>query len=73
MKASSLSFCTAVCLGIVGMTIGIAMAASGNHSAFPRNKVFCLVEAEATNVSKAPNKFTIISGTGSLGTILDQC
>jgi len=35
MKASSLSFCTAVCFGIVGMTIGIAMAASGNHSAFP--------------------------------------
>ena len=35
MKASSLSFCTAVCLGIVGMTIGIAMAASGNHSVFP--------------------------------------
>ncbi len=35
MKASTLSFCTAVCLGIVGMTIGIAMAASGNHSVFP--------------------------------------
>ena len=35
MRASALSFCTAVCLGIVGMTIGIAMAASGNHSVFP--------------------------------------
>ena len=35
MRASSLSFCTAVCLGIVGMTIGIIMAATGNHSVFP--------------------------------------
>jgi len=35
MRASSLSFCAAVCLGIVGMTIGIAMAASGDHSVFP--------------------------------------
>jgi hypothetical protein len=35
MRASTLSFCTAVCLGIVGMTIGIVMAASGNHSVFP--------------------------------------
>jgi hypothetical protein len=35
MRASALSFCTAVCLGIIGMTIGIAMAASGNHSVFP--------------------------------------
>jgi hypothetical protein len=35
MRASALSFCTAVCLGIVGMTIGIIMAASGNHSVFP--------------------------------------
>ena len=35
MRASTLSFCSAVCLGIVGMTIGIIMAASGNHSVFP--------------------------------------
>lgn len=35
MRASSLSFCAAVCLGIVGMGIGIAMAASGDHSVFP--------------------------------------
>lgn len=35
MKASSLSFCSAVCLGLVGMTIGIIMAASGDHSVFP--------------------------------------
>lgn len=35
MRASTLSLCTAVCLGIVGMCIGIAMAASGDHSVFP--------------------------------------
>lgn len=35
MKASTLSFCSAVCLGIAGMIIGIIMAASGNHSVFP--------------------------------------
>jgi cbb3-type cytochrome oxidase subunit 1 len=35
MRASSLGFCAAVCLGIVGMGIGIAMAASGDHSVFP--------------------------------------
>jgi hypothetical protein len=35
MRASTLSFCSAVCLGIVGMTIGIIMAASGDHSVFP--------------------------------------
>jgi hypothetical protein len=35
MRASALSFCTAVCLGIIGMMMGIAMAASGNHSVFP--------------------------------------
>jgi cbb3-type cytochrome oxidase subunit 1 len=35
MRASTLSFCSAVCLGIVGMIIGIIMAASGNHSVFP--------------------------------------
>lgn len=35
MRASTLSFRFAVCLGIVGMTIGIIMAASGNHSVFP--------------------------------------
>lgn len=35
MKASTLSFCSAVCFGIAGMLIGIAMAASGNHSVFP--------------------------------------
>ena len=35
MRASTLSFCSAVCLGIVGMAIGIAMAASGDHSVFP--------------------------------------
>jgi hypothetical protein len=29
------SFWSAVCLGIVGMIIGIGMAASGNHSSFP--------------------------------------
>lgn len=35
MKASTLSLCSAVCLGIAGMIIGIIMAASGNHSVFP--------------------------------------
>ena len=35
MRASTLSFCAAVCLGIIGMGIGIAMAASGDHSVFP--------------------------------------
>ena len=35
MRASTLSFCSAVCLGIVGMMIGIIMAASGDHSVFP--------------------------------------
>ena len=35
MRASTVSFCSAVCLGIVGMIIGIGMAASGNHSVFP--------------------------------------
>ena len=35
MSASTLSFCSAVCLGIVGMTIGIIMAATNNHSVFP--------------------------------------
>jgi hypothetical protein len=35
MKASTLSFRSAVCLGIIGMVAGIAMAASGNHSAMP--------------------------------------
>jgi hypothetical protein len=35
MRASSLNFRTAVCLGIVGIGIGIAMAASGDHSVFP--------------------------------------
>jgi hypothetical protein len=35
MNASTLSFCSAVCLGIVGMLIGIMMAASGDHSVYP--------------------------------------
>lgn len=35
MRASTLSFCSAVCLGIVGMIIGIVMAATDNHSVFP--------------------------------------
>ena len=35
MKASTLSFCSAVCLGIVGMLVGIIMAASGDHSVYP--------------------------------------
>ena len=35
MRASTVCFCSAVCLGIVGMGIGIAMAASGDHSVFP--------------------------------------
>ena len=35
MRASTLSFYSAVCLGIVGMTIGIIMAASGDHSVYP--------------------------------------
>jgi hypothetical protein len=35
MRASTLSFCSAVCLGIVGMIIGIIMAASGDHSVYP--------------------------------------
>jgi hypothetical protein len=35
MKASTLSFRSAVCLGIVGIAAGIAMAASQNHSAMP--------------------------------------
>jgi cbb3-type cytochrome oxidase subunit 1 len=35
MKASTLSFCSAACFGIVGMLIGIMMAASGDHSVFP--------------------------------------
>jgi cbb3-type cytochrome oxidase subunit 1 len=35
MKASTLSFCSAVCLGIVGMLAGIVMAASGDHSTYP--------------------------------------
>ena len=35
MRASTLSFCSAVCLGIVGMIIGIIMAATDNHSVFP--------------------------------------
>ena len=35
MRASTLSFCSAVCLGIVGMVIGIVMAATDNHSVFP--------------------------------------
>lgn len=35
MRASTLSFCSATCLLIVGMLIGIIMAASGNHSVYP--------------------------------------
>src|SRR4051812_28269118 len=35
MRASAINFCAAVCLGTVGMGIGIAMAASGDHSVFP--------------------------------------
>jgi hypothetical protein len=35
MRASTLSFRSAVCLGIVGMIIGIIMAASGDHSVYP--------------------------------------
>ena len=35
MRASTLSFCSAACLLIVGMLIGIIMAASGNHSVYP--------------------------------------
>ncbi len=35
VKASTLSFYSAVCLGIVGMVVGIIMAASGDHRIFP--------------------------------------
>jgi hypothetical protein len=35
MKASTLSFRSAVSLGVVGIAAGIAMAASGNHAAMP--------------------------------------
>ena len=35
MKASTLSFQSAVSLGIIGIAAGIAMAASGNHAAMP--------------------------------------
>jgi cbb3-type cytochrome oxidase subunit 1 len=35
MRASTVSFCSAVCLAIIGMIIGIVMAASGDHSVFP--------------------------------------
>jgi cbb3-type cytochrome oxidase subunit 1 len=35
MRASTVSFCSAVCLAIIGMIIGIIMAASGDHSVFP--------------------------------------
>jgi hypothetical protein len=35
MKASSLCFRAAVCLGLVGMTAGIVMAARHNHSVMP--------------------------------------
>jgi hypothetical protein len=35
MRASTVSFGSAVCLGIIGMIIGIVMAASGDHSVFP--------------------------------------
>ncbi len=35
MRASSLSFLTAVAFGLVGMAWGIQMAASGDHSAMP--------------------------------------
>lgn len=35
MRASAVNFRTAVVLGIVGIGIGIAMAASGDHSVFP--------------------------------------
>jgi hypothetical protein len=35
MNASTLSFRSAVCLGIIGMAAGIAMAASGNHAPMP--------------------------------------
>ncbi len=35
MQASTLSFRSAVILGIAGMIMGIAMAASGNHSIYP--------------------------------------
>ena len=35
MHASTLSFRSAVILGIAGMIFGIVMAASGNHSTYP--------------------------------------
>lgn len=35
MHASTLSFRSAVVLGIAGMVFGIVMAASGDHSAYP--------------------------------------
>jgi peptidoglycan/LPS O-acetylase OafA/YrhL len=35
VKASTLSFRSAVCLGIAGIAIGIIMAASKNHSVMP--------------------------------------
>jgi hypothetical protein len=35
MKASTLSFRSAVSLGIIGIAAGIAMAASGNHAPMP--------------------------------------
>lgn len=35
MHASTLSFRSAVCLGIAGIVFGIVMAAAGDHSAMP--------------------------------------
>src|SRR3954453_18502599 len=35
MKASTLSFRSAVCLGIIGMSAGIVMAVSNNHAPMP--------------------------------------
>ncbi|MGH6738686.1 MAG: hypothetical protein ACREDY_06585, partial [Bradyrhizobium sp.] len=35
MPASTLSFRSAVILGVAGMIMGIVMAASGNHSVYP--------------------------------------
>lgn len=43
MKASTVSFCSAVCFVIVGMIIGIIMAASGDHSVFPAHAHLNLV------------------------------
>jgi hypothetical protein len=43
MRASTVAFCSAVCFVIIGMIIGIIMAASGDHSVFPAHAHLNLV------------------------------